>query len=163
VSHLLKTSWQKYLKGVEQADCQATLNRLIAGQREIVFWGVDCALSVVVCPGGPPINLVDATGLPCPPAGSSDPASESGAVHQFWHESDGKEHSAKLEGSLTGEARMAWWSERKVFMQDSSAPAAEAAAVAVPNAVSAQSDQKQDPVVSGQQKHGSSQGVISVD
>lgn len=48
---------------------------------------------------GPPINISDAKALPCP---------DGAEVHSLWYMIDGEEHSAKLEGSLTGEVSKQW-------------------------------------------------------
>ena len=38
-----------------------------------------------------------------------------GEVHSLWYMSDGLEHSAQLEGSLTGKDRDRYWDEQKAF------------------------------------------------
>jgi hypothetical protein len=76
IQHLIKTQWTTYKTSLEKTNCKAEQRRLLSR--------------------GPPINLSDAKALPCPD-------SENGEIHSLWFMSDGEEHSAKLEGSLTGE------------------------------------------------------------
>lgn len=38
-----------------------------------------------------------------------------GEVHSLWYASDGSVRVAKLEGSLTGDARAKYWAEQKEF------------------------------------------------
>jgi hypothetical protein len=54
--------------------------------------------------GGPPIKLIDKTALPC----EDDPSNSRGEVHSLWFSADSEEHSAKLAGSLEGDARVAF-------------------------------------------------------
>jgi hypothetical protein len=74
VSYLLKTQWDLYTSALAKTTCKAEQRRLLKA--------------------GPPVNLKDAKALPCP---------DDGEVHSLWFKSDSAEHSAKLEGSLTGE------------------------------------------------------------
>jgi hypothetical protein len=78
VSYLLKTQWDLYTSALAKTTCKAEQRRLLKA--------------------GPPVNLKDAKALPCP---------DEGEVHSLWFKSDSAEHSAKLEGSLTGEVRYA--------------------------------------------------------
>lgn len=77
VSYLLKTQWELYTSALAKTTCKAEQRRLLKS--------------------GPPINLKDAKALPCP---------DEGETHSLWFMSDGAEHSAKLEGSLTGEVSL---------------------------------------------------------
>jgi hypothetical protein len=86
---LLKNQWAKYDESFRASTCKAEQRRLLLR--------------------GPPVRLSDKTALPCP--GQGDHAE----VHVLWFMSDGQEHSAKLEGSLEGEARQAYWDEMKSF------------------------------------------------
>ncbi len=54
------------------------------------------------------MNLSDKTALTCPGGDNSE-------IDALWYMSDGQEHSAKLEGSLEGEARQAYWNEMRSF------------------------------------------------
>jgi len=80
-SHLQKIQFNQYEERLKKTTCQAEMRRLVEG--------------------GPPINLFDKTALPC----DDDPSNSRGEVHSLWFSSDGQEHSAKLEGSLEGDAR----------------------------------------------------------
>jgi hypothetical protein len=85
VSYLLKTQWDLYTSALAKTTCKAEQRRLLKA--------------------GPPVNLKDAKALPCP---------DEGEVHSLWFKSDSAEHSAKLEGSLTGEV---WYAVmRKSFV-----------------------------------------------
>uniref|UniRef100_A0A0G4FTQ5 Uncharacterized protein n=1 Tax=Chromera velia CCMP2878 TaxID=1169474 RepID=A0A0G4FTQ5_9ALVE len=55
---------------------------------------------------GPPINVFDKNAFP--EAGDAE-------VHSLWFASDKEIHSAKLKGSLEGEARMKYWEDQKKF------------------------------------------------
>ena len=74
VGYLLKSQWEIYTSALAKTTCKAEQRRLLQS--------------------GPPINLKDAKALPCP---------DEGEVHSLWYMSDGEVHSAKLDGSLTGE------------------------------------------------------------
>ncbi|CAM9715984.1 unnamed protein product [Heterosigma akashiwo] len=56
---------------------------------------------------GPPVNVKDKTALECP---------DGSEVFRLWYSSDQAEHSAKLDGSLEGDERQAWWDEKKAFL-----------------------------------------------
>lgn len=83
IQELLKTSWERYVKLIEKADCAAALKRLINI--------------------GPPINIRDPDGIPCD--------NESKEVYIFYF--NDSEQSAKLVGSYVGEDRTKWWDELK--------------------------------------------------
>jgi hypothetical protein len=109
VSYLLTLQFKKYVEDVAKSDCRAELRRLLTK--------------------GPPVNLKEEVGLPTPDG--------SGEVYRLWFSSDKEEHSAKLEGSLEGEERKAWWdaqiaeAERKYGpLNGEDAPAAGEAAAA---------------------------------
>lgn len=74
VGYLLKTQWELYTSALAKTTCKAEQRRLLKA--------------------GPPINLKDVKALPCP---------DEGEVFSLWYMSDNAEHSAKLDGSLTGE------------------------------------------------------------
>jgi hypothetical protein len=74
VNHLLNNQWELYTSALAKTTCKAEQRRLLKM--------------------GPPINIKDATALPCP---------DGGEVFLLWFMSDGNEHSAKLTGSLIGE------------------------------------------------------------
>ena len=86
IEQLLKTQWNTYTTALAKTTCKAEQRRLLAR--------------------GPPINISDAKALPCP---------ENCDVEMLWYMSDGQEHSAKLEGSLVGEARQKYWDEQQSF------------------------------------------------
>mmetsp|Transcript_9618 Transcript_9618/g.14776 ORF Transcript_9618/g.14776 Transcript_9618/m.14776 type:complete len:153 (-) Transcript_9618:188-646(-) len=86
ISHLIATQWDQYVAGLAKATCKAEMRRLLDR--------------------GPPINVRDKTALPCP---------DDGEVSNLWFASDGAEHSAKLNGSLVGDERQAWWDEKLQF------------------------------------------------
>jgi hypothetical protein len=54
-------------------------------------------------------HVQDVNALPCP---------DDGEVVSLWFGCDGLEHSAKLDGSLTGDARQVWWDEKLAFEFD---------------------------------------------
>ena len=82
VTHLLKTQWPNYTKALAAVTCKAEQNRLLKR--------------------GPPINVSDKTAMPCP---------DDVEVHALWFMSGNEYRSAKLEGSLVGEERQAYWDE----------------------------------------------------
>lgn len=43
------------------------------------------------------------------------PVDEGQTVSELWYMTDDTVRSAKLKGSLEGDARMAWWEEQKKF------------------------------------------------
>ncbi|CAM9348735.1 unnamed protein product [Choristocarpus tenellus] len=83
---LLKLQWKQYVDGLAKTTCKAEQRRMLAN--------------------GPPINVSDRTALPC---------LEGESVHSLWYSRDKQVHSAKLEGSLEGEERQAWWDEKLAF------------------------------------------------
>jgi hypothetical protein len=70
----LKSQWSTYTTALSKTTCKAEQRRLLAR--------------------GPPINISDPKALECP---------DGGEVHSLWYMVDGKEYSAKLEGSYVGE------------------------------------------------------------
>jgi hypothetical protein len=81
--------------------------------------------------------------MPCP---------DNAEVALLWYGRDSKEHSAKLEGSLTGTERHVWWDEKLAFRfeEDEEVPAdttttdtAAAAATADTTATDAAADDEQ--------------------
>lgn len=88
-THFIQGQWQKYLDSIAAADCAAALRRVLSAP--------------------PPINVKDA-GLPCKDNGYNE------EVQSFWFSSDKQVHSAKLVGSLEGEARDKFWSEKQAFL-----------------------------------------------
>ena len=82
ITELLRSKWPMYVTSLKNVTCKAEQRRLLAK--------------------GPPINLADPE-LPCP---------DNGEVFLFWFMSDGQEHSAKLEGSLTGEVEL----QRRIYV-----------------------------------------------
>ena len=86
IKHLLSTQYNNYTNGLAKSTCKAEQRRMLEK--------------------GPPINLCDKTALPCP---------NDGEVYMLWFMSDQQEHSAKLENSLIGEERQAYWEEQKQF------------------------------------------------
>lgn len=86
IEQVQKTQWSTYKTSLEKTTCKAEQRRLLAR--------------------GPPINISDAKALPC---------ADNGEVHSLWYMTDGAEHSAKLEGSLTGEERQKYWDEQEAF------------------------------------------------
>jgi len=91
VQHLLSTLFKKYKDSLANSTCQAEMRRLVES--------------------GPPVNLKDTTALPC----EEDSDNKNGEVHSLWYMSDGKVHSAQLEGALVGAEREAYWQEIKAF------------------------------------------------
>lgn len=100
IEHLLKTQWGAYRTALEKTNCKVCFRKLDFCE----FSVISTAFSLSCCghqaeqrrllARGPPINISDAKALPCP---------DNGEVHSLWYMSDGQDHSAKLEGSLTGE------------------------------------------------------------
>eukprot|EP01031_Cornospumella_fuschlensis_P037326 gene37326-45316_t len=84
VRYLLRTQWQSYLDHLEKPTCRAELRRLVKD--------------------GPPINLRDKEGLPCP---------DNGEVMMLWFMSSDREESAMLKGAIVGEERQRFWSDQK--------------------------------------------------
>lgn len=76
IGELIKTQFEGYVNALKSTKCKAEQRRLLER--------------------GPPVNVFDAKALPC-----AD--NNNGEVHALWFMSDGQEHSAKLDGSLTGE------------------------------------------------------------
>ena len=70
----MKSQWSTYTTALSKTTCKAEQRRLLAR--------------------GPPINISDPKALECP---------DGGEVHSLWYMADGKEYSAKLEGSYVGE------------------------------------------------------------
>lgn len=90
VEQLIKTQWYTYVSSIEKSTCRAEMKRLLAR--------------------GPPVNVRDPKAMPCP---------DEREVAELWYISDGAVHDAKLEGSLTGEAREAFWKEKlEFFLED---------------------------------------------
>ncbi len=73
---MLKKQWAMWVERVKTTDCKAEQRRLLTV--------------------GPPINLKDDKGIPCP---------NNGEVYKLWYSKDNTEKVAKLEGSLVGEVR----------------------------------------------------------
>jgi hypothetical protein len=88
VGMLLKGQWKKYTESLSTTTCKAEQRRLLER--------------------GPPINVSDKTAMPCPDGDHAE-------VHSLWYMSDGEEHSAKLDGSLEGDARQTYWKNQKEF------------------------------------------------
>lgn len=84
---MLKSNWKIFRKSIEEDDCLRSKRRLLIK--------------------GPPINLYEPCGFPCP---------DDGEVFMFWHMSDNQEHSAKLEGSFTGQERQDYWELQKIAL-----------------------------------------------
>ncbi|RYH06296.1 hypothetical protein EON65_43045 [archaeon] len=74
IRYLLRTQWQSYLDHLDKPSCRAELRRLVKE--------------------GPPINIRDNEGLPCP---------DHGEVMMLWFMSTGHEESAMLKGAIVGE------------------------------------------------------------
>ena len=74
VDHLLNSQWDIYTSALAKTTCKAEQRRLLKT--------------------GPPINIKDATALPCP---------DGGEVYLLWYMKDNLERSAKLKDSLEGE------------------------------------------------------------
>lgn len=93
VLHLMGTQWGQYTSALAKTTCKAEQARLLER--------------------GPPINLRDASNLalPCP---------DGGEVFRLWFQGEGggAERSAKLEGSLEGDARQKFWDEQLAFKFD---------------------------------------------
>ncbi|GAB5037985.1 conserved plasmodium protein [Nannochloropsis oceanica] len=83
---ILKRQFTDYKQMIEGSKCAAEFRRLFTL--------------------GPPINLRDPKAFPC---------SGDGEVHSFWFMHDSQIHSAKLEGSLQGEARAEYWNYLRAF------------------------------------------------
>lgn len=81
----------------------------------------------------------DRVGLACPVHGD-DKAKTTCEVQRMWYGVDRKEHSPKLEGSLEGDARMAFWNEQRAFIiaNDKEAGAGESAAASSAPAATAE-------------------------
>ncbi len=91
VKMLLQSQWKTYTDGLAKTTCKAEQRRMLEK--------------------GPPINVSDKSALPCPDGTEKGNAE----VHSLWYMSDGQEHSAQLEGALTGEDRTRYWEEQKAF------------------------------------------------
>lgn len=100
VTYLLKSQFQKYKDTLAKSKCQAEMRRMVTA--------------------GPPVNVKDAVALPCGEDEGVIGDSHNGEVHSLWYSSDGEVHSAKLEGSLEGDARERYWQEiREFYVVDS--------------------------------------------
>ncbi|KAJ1427709.1 hypothetical protein B484DRAFT_397115 [Ochromonadaceae sp. CCMP2298] len=102
VNYLLKIQWELYTGALAKTTCKAEQRRLLKA--------------------GPPINLKDVKALPCP---------DEAEAHLLWFMGDGQEHSAKLTGSLEGEAREKFWNDQSQFYMEEE-PEEETAAAAAP-------------------------------
>jgi hypothetical protein len=71
---LIQSQWNQYVNALATTKCKAEQRRLLTA--------------------GPPVNVRDPKGLPCP---------DDCEVYMFWYMRDEQEHSAKLQGSLEGE------------------------------------------------------------
>mmetsp|Transcript_3314 Transcript_3314/g.4663 ORF Transcript_3314/g.4663 Transcript_3314/m.4663 type:complete len:165 (+) Transcript_3314:40-534(+) len=87
IEQLLSNQYHIWVNKLETSNCKAEQRRMLST--------------------GPPINISDKTALPCP---------DDGEVYMLWYSSDKAEHSAKLDGSLEGEARQKWWDDKKEFL-----------------------------------------------
>mmetsp|Transcript_27494 Transcript_27494/g.55017 ORF Transcript_27494/g.55017 Transcript_27494/m.55017 type:complete len:118 (+) Transcript_27494:63-416(+) len=90
VEELLKTQFRDYVNRVQKADCQAELRRLLAS--------------------GPPTHVADKHGFPL------DDGED--RVERLWFARDGKEQSARLDGSLEGEEREQLWQTLRAFLTE---------------------------------------------
>ncbi|KNC47271.1 uncharacterized protein AMSG_03701 [Thecamonas trahens ATCC 50062] len=98
--YLRTSQYNKYVSDLAKTKCAAEQRRLLEA--------------------GPPINLFEPHGLPCGCGGCDGPRAE---VALLWYAGEG-DKDPKLEGSLVGEARQAWWNEQKKFrIVDEDAPA----------------------------------------
>lgn len=87
IQHMLNSQWEAYCSSLAKTTCKAEQKRLLTK--------------------GPPINISDKTALPCP---------DDGEVHALWFMDEPTvDQSAKLTGSLVGEARAKFWEEQKAF------------------------------------------------
>ena len=91
VKMLLASQWKTYTDGLAKTTCKAEQRRMLEK--------------------GPPINISDKSAMPCPDGTEKGNAE----VYSLWFMSDGQEHSAQLEGALTGEERTAFWESQKAF------------------------------------------------
>lgn len=89
IEYLLQSQWAVYTTALAKTTCKAEQRRLLAK--------------------GPPINLKDNTALPCP---------DDSEVHALWFMENNEYRSAKLDGSLTGDARQKFWDEQAAFQFD---------------------------------------------
>ena len=88
VSYLITSQFGKYKDSLANTKCKAEMRRLVEA--------------------GPPVNVKDPNAMPCE-------NEHRGEAQLLWFMSDGEEHSAKLDGSLEGEAREAYWKEVREF------------------------------------------------
>lgn len=103
IQYLLNNRWNDYCKGIANADCASALDRLIVN--------------------GPPINLRDPVGFYDPNPMNHEEIQTgvfrnkdiSLEVLEFRYQEN--IISAKLEGSLSGQARIDWWNELKEIRQ----------------------------------------------
>jgi len=91
--------------------CQTCVNQLLANQYHIWVNKLETSNCKAeqrrMLKEGPPVNVKDKTALECP---------DGSEVFRLWYSSDQAEHSAKLDGSLEGDERQAWWDEKKAFL-----------------------------------------------
>ncbi len=73
-TEFLPKQWGRWIEGFQKATCKAEQRRILTP--------------------GPPINLKDEKGMPCP---------NDGEVYKLWYSKDNAQKVAKLEGSLVGE------------------------------------------------------------
>ena len=88
IDQLVKTQFHTFVERVKTTDCQAELRRLLAT--------------------GPPTFVEDKHAMPLPEGDTH--------VIKLWYMSDGQERSAKLDGAVEGEERLALWEELKQFI-----------------------------------------------
>ncbi|CDJ67665.1 hypothetical protein, conserved [Eimeria necatrix] len=87
VQQLQQTQFQRYCDGVSRSTCAKEQRALLTR--------------------GPPVNLWDAHAFP---------VADKSEIEQLWVAKDRRTASAKLDGSLTGEAREKLWSELRAFL-----------------------------------------------
>jgi len=88
VKYLLKTGFAKYLKTIDEADCKATLRRVIQS--------------------GPPVYLNDKTFS----------VSEDEYITKIWYKAENVEVDAIYEGALIGEERNRLWEHHKLIFDN---------------------------------------------
>eukprot|EP00608_Synchroma_pusillum_P005526 CAMPEP_0198429728 /NCGR_PEP_ID=MMETSP1452-20131203/9272_1 /TAXON_ID=1181717 /ORGANISM="Synchroma pusillum, Strain CCMP3072" /LENGTH=228 /DNA_ID=CAMNT_0044150145 /DNA_START=37 /DNA_END=721 /DNA_ORIENTATION=- len=127
IEHLLSTQWNQYCDRLRMTKCKAEQRRLLTA--------------------GPPVNIKDPNAMPC---------GDDGEVFALWYGLDRQVHSAKLEGSLTGEAREKYWEEQRAFFvvdEPDDEEHSAAAAAPSPAADGTQADGASHMALHGSTKH----------
>jgi len=139
IEQLIESQYHAYTHKLANPSCAAEQRRLLnAGPpvnvsvRGLFCWSWGCGLDLglglglggrvvngallckMKCDDGVCSVVQERLGLPCDAHGEDDKVKCE--VQKLWYSADATEHSPKLDGSLEGEARMAYWNEQRSFI-----------------------------------------------